>query len=309
VLLFGINLLTQEWKMKVFASPLRYPGGKASLYTLMSKIIRLNGLDLNHYAEPYAGGCGLALNLLYGGVVSEIHINDIDPGIWSFWKSVLDHTEELIHLIEKTDVNIAEWHKQREIQLSEDVSNPLSLGFSTFFLNRTNRSGIIQSAGVIGGMDQTGNYKIDCRFNCDSLIRRIRRVRKYRSRVHLYNFDAIEFMSDTNLPTKTFLCIDPPYFNKGSSLYTSFYEPSDHSDVADTVLQLNNPWVVTYDNVQPIQELYKSRRQFTFDINYSVQTKRVGTELLIASKGLRLPKDIRARQSIPSRKSITSLSA
>lgn len=279
-------------------SPLRYPGGKTCLYPLVSKILKANRLERKHYAEPFAGGCGLALALLYGGHVSDIHINDVDPSIWAFWHSVLNHTDEIAYMIAKTPITVDEWRFQRQIHLAEDVDQPLALGFSTFFLNRTNRSGIIKAAGVIGGLEQTGPYKIDCRFNRDDLIRRVRRVAKYRSRIHLSRRDALAFVKNAGdaLPATAFFCIDPPYFNKGSSLYTSFYDPSDHAILASALLGISNPWIVTYDNDPAITMLYRDRRQFVFDLSYSIETKRLGTELLIASKGLRLPRTLRDRQ-------------
>lgn len=278
-------------------SPLRYPGGKSCLKPLVAKIISDNRMERFHYAEPYAGGGGLALSLLYEGYVSNIHINDIDPSIWSFWKATLDHTDDFTRLIETATVDVEEWRKQKQIQMEEDFSDPVKLGFAAFFLNRTNRSGIIKGAGVIGGLKQEGDYKIDCRFNREDLVRRIRRINKYRSQIHLTRKDAVKFMKKSGkLPEHTFFCIDPPYFNKGSSLYTSFYDPDDHADVAQAVMELERPWIVTYDNADEIRSLYKQRRQFSFDINYSVQTKRIGTELLIASKGLRMPAEVRAKQ-------------
>lgn len=279
-------------------SPLRYPGGKSCLYPLLSRILKDNRLERRHYAEPFAGGAGLALALLFQGHVSDIHINDVDASIWSFWHSVLEHTEELTYKVRKTPITIDEWRRQRAIHLAQDISDPVSLGFSTFFLNRTNRSGIIKAAGVIGGLSQTGNYKMNCRFNRDNLEKRITRIAKYRKRIHLTRLDALDFIKDVdaNFPTSTFLCVDPPYFQKGQGLYTSFYEPKDHAVLANAILRTEKPWIVTYDNVDTIGHLYRSRRQYEFDINYSVETKRKGTELLIASKGLRLPPEVRDRQ-------------
>lgn len=279
-------------------SPLRYPGGKTCLYPLISKILRENRLERRHYAEPFAGGCGLALTLLYEGHVSNIHINDVDASIWAFWHSVLEHTEELIYRIRKTPITVDEWYTQQSVHKRMNVDDPVSLGFATFFLNRTNRSGIIKGAGMIGGLNQTGTYKLDCRFNREALERRVRRISKYRNRIHLTRRDALAFITDIKdtLPTSTFFCVDPPYFSKGKGLYTSFYNPEDHRILAKSIITLENPWVVTYDNVSTISTLYKSRRQYEFDINYSVQTKRLGTELLIASKGLRIPPEVRERQ-------------
>lgn len=272
-------------------SPLRYPGGKTSMLDLMAAIIQENDLARCPYVEPFAGGCGLALGLLFQGFVSEIHVNDVDPGIWSFWNAALNNTEDLIELVLSAELSVPEWRRQREICMAEDLSEPLALGFSSFYLNRTNRSGIIKGAGLIGGLQQTGNYKLDCRYNRDDLAQRIRRVGKYRSRIHLTRMDALDFLDQTDraLPKKAMFCIDPPYFNKGSSLYTSFYRAEDHGDLAKVILKLNRPWVVTYDNTPEINALYDTQSRFSFDVNYSVQTKRTAAELLVASDGLALP--------------------
>jgi DNA adenine methylase len=176
------------------------------------------------------------------------------------------------------------------------VHDPIQLGFATFYLNRTNRSGIIGSGGVIGGLEQTGSYKMDCRFNRGDLASRMRRIRKYRSQIHLSRLDALDFLTkvDSELPRKTFCAIDPPYFVKGSSLYTSFYKPADHAKVADLLAGFARPWILTYDNAPEIRTLYFENRQFNFDVNYSVQTKRVGTELMIVSDGLIIPDSLQA---------------
>lgn len=267
------------------------------MFDLTSAIMRLNGLERGHYAEPFAGGCGLALSLLYSGSVAEIHINDLDPAIWAFWHSVLHETEAFVSKLDGTPATLEEWHKQRECLRNQDIRNPLTLGFAAFFLNRTNRSGIIKGGGVIGGLDQQGNYKIDCRYNVDDLSKRMRRIAKYSDRIHLTNLDATDFLADCkNLPRNSLTFIDPPYFKKGPGLYTSFYKPEDHAVLSKQVLKLNCPWIVTYDDVPQIRDLYRSRSQFCFDINYSLQEKRVGTELLIASKGLKMPEETRHRQ-------------
>ncbi len=283
--------------MFVVTSPLRYPGGKTSMLGAVSRIIRSNKLERGHYAEPYAGGCGLALALLYSGFVSDIHVNDFDKPIWSFWHSVLNNTEDFINKMDSTRVTLKEWRKQRRIFRSADADT-MELGFATFFLNRTNRSGVIKTAGVIGGLSQDGDYTIDCRFNKEELARRIRRIAKYRNRIHLYRKDALKFIDhvEKKLPRQTFLCIDPPYFQKGSRLYSSYYKKADHEKVADRILKIKQPWILTYDYCDEIHELYVERRQFQFSLNYSLHSKRLGTELLIASKGLRMPDDLRAAQ-------------
>ncbi|WP_256852173.1 DNA adenine methylase [Pantoea sp. Fr+CA_20] len=275
-------------------SPLRYPGGKTSIVDMVSKIIESNKLTGGHYAEPYAGGAGLALSLLFNGKVHEIHLNDLDKAVWSFWNSIINRTSDFIDKIIETEVTIDEWKKQREIQLNRNLYSDFELGFSSFFLNRTNRSGVILKAGVIGGIKQQGQYKLGCRFNKDGLIKKIKRISKYKHRIHVYNLDAVDFIKniDSSCGADAFLCIDPPYYNKGSTLYTNFYEPRDHEYLSNIILSIKKPWILTYDNAMEISELYKKRRQFNFNLNYSAATKRVGTELLVVSKGLKIPNDL-----------------
>ncbi|MCY4395890.1 MAG: DNA adenine methylase [Rhodospirillaceae bacterium] len=279
-------------------SPLRYPGGKACLYKRIAAILRANKLERRRYVEPFAGGGGLALSLLYGGHVSDIHINDLDRAIWAFWHSALDHTDALVAKIEKTPITIEEWHSQRDVYRRADTSAPVDLGFAAFFLNRTNRSGIIGSGGLIGGFAQNGRYKLDCRFNRAELTRRVRRIAVYRDRIHLTGQDAREFIAASRgqLPEATFFFVDPPYFAKGASLYRNAYRSKDHENLSGDLLALENPWIVTYDAVPEIAALYRGRRQFPIDINYSAQRKRVGTELMIVSKGLKVPAQSTARE-------------
>lgn len=278
-------------------SPLRYPGGKSCLNDLMKDVLRHNGLWLCTYAEPFAGGAGLALRLMFEGSVSRIFLNDIDPAIWSFWDAVLNRNDELAARIENAVVTIDEWHRQRDVFKAGLKEDSLDLGFAAFFLNRTNRSGIIKGGGVIGGLDQTGAYKIDCRFNRVDLASRVRRIARYKSRITLTRLDAVDFMDlfESEERGPSLVCIDPPYFVRGSSLYTNFYRRDDHAILADRVLRLKSSWVMTYDDAPEIESLYEARRRFRFSINYSAQEKRIGTELMVLSDDIELPLSLSGR--------------
>lgn len=277
------------------ASPLRYPGGKACLFDITRQVIAWNGMEQRHYAEPYSGGCGLALSLLFSGHVSNVHLNDLDRSVWAFWYSILTYPDQFARLIENTDISVSEWDRQREVQWRKATAEPLELGFSTFFLNRTNRSGIIHSGGIIGGRDQAGAWTIDCRFNKPDLVQRVRRVHLYRGKIHLYNEDAESFLAraGSSFPEASLTYIDPPYYEKGSSLYKNSYLKRDHSRLRDIFTTLRTPWFLTYDNVVPIRELYSSLECFELDIGYSAQTKRRGTELLVFSPDLQVPPELR----------------
>ena len=120
---------------------------------------------------------------------------------------------------------------QQEIQKNKENADLLTLGFSTFYLNRTNRSGIIQ-AGPIGGRNQIGNYKMNCRYNTEVLVNKIELIAKNKNKIGLYNLDAIKFIKNNIRRTKRSLTFfDPPYFVKGKQLYTNFYEYIDHLEL------------------------------------------------------------------------------
>lgn len=273
--------------MPITDTPLRYPGGKTQLLPLVIDILKKNDLIYGEYAEPFAGGSGIAISLLLNDYVSKIYLNDLDPSIYSFWHSVINQPKELCRLIEKTDVTIEEWHRQKKVLANQQKYSSLKIGFATLFLNRTNRSGIIKG-GVIGGLDQLGNYKLDCRFNKSDLIRKINRIADHSNRIELSMLDAEIFIKKVIPKTakNAFINIDPPYFCKGSGLYTNFYKPDDHASLASKVSKIKRKWMVTYDDVDEIRNLYSSFPMYTKNLQYSAQEKRIGVELLIASKEL-----------------------
>lgn len=272
-----------------FFSPLRYPGGKKRLSNYIKLIFQLNNLMDGIYAEPYAGGSGVALSLLFSEYAKEIYINDISDSIYAFWFSVLHHTDELCALIKETEINIDEWNKQKEIQGKDDISI-LERGFSTFYLNRTNRSGIILG-GVIGGIAQSGVYKLDARFNKENLIKRIQRISRFRSRIHLYNKDAQQFITkiSSELSDKALIYFDPPYYIKGKGLYEDYYEHEDHLRLSKFISMLNFNWIISYDNSQIIKDFYDDFRCVTYNLSYSVSERYKGTEIMFFSNNLQIP--------------------
>lgn len=273
-------------------SPLRYPGGKGKLAQFMESIVHANGLSGGRYVEPYAGGAAIAWKLLATGVVRRISINDINLPVFAFWHSVLNSTDELCRLIHDSAVTIEERENQKEIfQRPNDVDH-LSLGFAFFFLNRTNRSGILKG-GVIGGLSQKGKWKIDARFNRADLIHRIQKIASFRSQVKLTNLDAMEFIraNSKRFGNKTLLYFDPPYFEKGRFLYHDAYQPSDHELVAEFITKLKNlRWVISYDDVHPIHNLYAKSPWLQYTLNYSAQSATRGREVMFFSPGLKIPK-------------------
>lgn len=275
-------------------SPLRYPGGKNKLANFIANLCVENNIR-GHYIEPYSGGASVALYLLLERYVDFITINDKDRSLYAFWYSVLNHTEELCKRIEETPITMEVWYEQKNIQANKETVDLFDLGFSTFFLNRTNRSGII-SAGVIGGIEQKGNYLMDCRFNKSDLIARIKLIGNKRQNIRLLQEDAISLIDIVEEETKTrrnkntLFYFDPPYFDKGSTLYMNHYFEDDHKIVSNKIKNIKNiHWVVSYDNVPMIQELYKGCRKKEFSFTHTAFESRVGQEIMFFSNSLILP--------------------
>lgn len=270
-------------------TPLRYPGGKTQLAPFVSSILRHNDLHGGHYAEPFAGGAGIAWRLLFNGLVSEIWLNDIDPSVYAFWRAAVHQSDELCDRVHGAELTMEEWHRQRAV-FRDSSSKAMDLGFATLYLNRTNRSGILDG-GVIGGVQQTGNYKLDCRFNKAELVRKIQRIGRYREVVHLSNEDARLCLArwDKLLPERALLNVDPPYYGKGSELYINHFKPDDHASLSKQVQRLKHRWMMTYDDCAEIAALYKSRPTYRMSLLYSAQTKRQAAELLITGHGVDIP--------------------
>lgn len=275
----------------MFYSPLRYPGGKNKLSGFIAKICIDNDIN-GHYIEPYSGGASAALFLLLEGFVSKITINDKDRSIYAFWHSVLNKTNQLCELIEKTDITIEEWRKQKEVQKNKQKADLLELGFSTLFLNRTNRSGII-NAGVMGGINQDGNYLMDCRFNKPDIINRIKKIAARKKDIRLYKKDAIKLIEKIEKEAKDdniIFYFDPPYFLKGSTLYMNHYKEYDHKEVSDRIQEIKNiKWIVSYDNVSAIQELYEDFSKKEYSFKHTAYNSREGKEILFFSPTLKQP--------------------
>lgn len=270
-------------------SPLRYPGGKNKLNKYVNELITIKKLNNSIYVEPFCGGAAVALSLLINGHVKNIIINDFDRSIYAFWYSVLNYTNELCELIMNTEINIKEWNQQKEIQDRKNSENLLTLGFSTLFLNRTNRSGIIK-AGVIGGKEQKGEYKLDCRFNKADLINKIRLISKYRDNIELFNLDAGLLIDNiiNKQKRKLFIFFDPPYYKQGSNLYTNFYTHKDHVSLANKIKAIKyHSWILTYDNQKEIKDMYKGFKKEMYKLNYSVEKKYKGDEVIFYSNTLK----------------------
>jgi DNA adenine methylase len=267
---------------KYHYSPLRYPGGKTFLFPYFDQVIKDRGLRNVTYVEPFAGGAGAALALLFLEKVERIVINDLDRAIYAFWKSAILDSERFIDEIQKRPVTVREWKKQKEVYANKR-SKLFDLGFATFFLNRTNVSGILDG-GPIGGVNQRGRWKIDARFNKATLVERISQLSQYSSRIAIENKDGVDLIVKYLNDDDAFIYLDPPYYDKGAALYLNHYKQADHERLARRLNRKpNSNWVLTYDNKNEIKSLYPDRKIINYSLNYNAYESRIGREVLILS--------------------------
>lgn len=285
-----IDDITEGGSKMSNCSPLRYPGGKSKLVPFISLLIKKSGLTAPIYIEPFAGGAGVGLELLFKGEVEEIVINDYDKAIYSMWRAILTETQKFVTLIRTATFDDNEWKKQKKIYLTQNSKYSLELGFATFYLNRTNRSGIL-SAGPIGGHNQTGNYRMDVRFNKDDLIKRVNKVASFKHKIHLYNQDVRSFVKyyGAKYFDKAFIYFDPPYYQKGKQLYKNFLNHKDHVEIKKLVVKLRCPWIVTYDNVAEIKGIYDGYPAYKYDLYYGVANGGMNSEVLFFSDASLVP--------------------
>jgi DNA adenine methylase len=274
-------------------SPLRYPGGKARFAPFIAGVMRANGLTEGHYLEPFAGGAGVALELLFDGHATHIHINDLDPAVHSFWSAVTVDPEGVLKLLHDTPITMEQWHYWRSVMLEQDQNLTLAQrGFATLFVNRTNRSGILKG-GVIGGKAQAGAYKLDARFSKEMIAARLERIALNADHISVYCEDAFVLLGRASefLPEQSLIYLDPPYYVKGRGLYRNFYKHDDHLQIA-RLLQSSNfdrPWVVSYDSAPEICEMYSQSEVLSYGLHYTAQARYVGDEVMFFKEGITVP--------------------
>lgn len=230
----------------------------------------------------------LAKNLLTDKVV----INDFDPAIYAFWYCLLNNTEQLCEFISTVPLTVKEWDTQHNVYINQGNHTRLELAQATLFLNRTNVSGVI-TGGMIGKRDQSGNYKLDARFNRAELVRKVRTIAALSDRIDLYNLDAIDFLQyELRHYYKAFINFDPPYVIKGGKLYKNAFTVEDHRILRDCIARCHRKWIVTYDVCDLVSELYAKFRKSTLDIYYSANNVRTAKEYIFFSDNLVLPDNI-----------------
>lgn len=258
--------------------------------------LRLNGARGGTWVEPFAGGGGLALSLLGRGAVGRVVLNDTDDGVRSFWEAVLNEPDRVARDVATVPLTVAEWDRWRAVR--ERGGTGYEAGFAAFYLNRTNRGGVIDGAGVIGGRAQRGAYGMACRFPRAALVQKVRAIAAVRDRVEVRGEDGVAVIvrAAEDDPRGTFLFVDPPYWHKGPNLYGPPFGPHDHARLASALKAVRGPWIATYDRCEPVSALYRDRRVYEMEGALPPGSVPRDAEVVVVSKGMAVPDRLRQRR-------------
>lgn len=300
-------------------NPVRYPGGKGRR-SIVDRVLSLypdGALEGVTWLEPFCGGCGLGLALVDRGVVGSATFSDGDPRIASMWQAMAYQTDDFVRWMEGVSVDMGTFREMRRVANDPDAGG-FERGTATYFLNRTCRSGYIDG-GVIGGNDQSGKYRMDCRFNKPELERRVRRVGELAADGRLRfvgPYDAIALIrllcgayatgmepASDDVPDgvgpalrdgvpraadggELFLYADPPYVVKGAACYR---RGVDHDELARCLRDVGDMgvrWLCSYDDCERVRGLYAGYRTEPLSVTYSNNDRTRGRtdELLIMSE-------------------------
>ncbi len=282
--------------MKIIVSPLRYPGSKIRLVRYMGKVLEFNKCQPDVLVEPFVGGGSVFINFLENDWVEKAIIGDRDPLIYSFWKVLFEDPSYLIRFTEKVRVDLETFRLYKSIAADESHNEGRTLAEACLFLNRTSFSGILAAnAGAIGGRKQESQYKIDCRFNRELLVERMKRISSFAPRVTVLPYDwsrTIDYALKQSTGLEKFIYLDPPFYNKADKLYRHYFdELKTHLALSRKLKQLRHKWILSYDRDPEVKRMYKSFIQRSLAFPYSINSpaRRIEKEYFITSRDLKRP--------------------
>lgn len=290
-----------------FHSPLRYPGGKRRLVPYVAAAIEANNLKPDLFVEPFAGGASVSLELLATDRVERIALADTDPMIAGFWHTVFDtgpngekNFRWLLRQVENCDLDLATWDRMKTTRWRALHT----LGFAGLYLNRTSFNGsLYRSAGPIGGRSQSGTYTVGARFPREKLVKRLEACREFADKVEFVRCDdAMRVVKSARALARreaweAFFYFDPPFWAKAKWLYSTWFSHLEHGELAQQLVFLREPYLLSYDKADEIAELYerhvaKGAHLVDVELYYSGQNRVAGHEYVITNLD-RLPEETR----------------
>lgn len=262
----------------------RYPGGKSRIVKEIRKRMESRGfLSGDSFHDVFVGGGSVLLHVAGWFPRSPLFANDIDPWINSFWEVVVGPKSQFNEFLEK--LRITPTVDSFVLLRNSAPDNRLDRAFRAVFFNRTTFSGMFTS-GPIGGYNQTGRWKIDCRYNHKAMVSAMLYMReklRLDERLHVTGIDAVSYVSGVD---DGFMYLDPPYMGQGKALYR---EAVDHHSLAQ-ILRNKKKWLLTYDDCDDVRMAYGYADIEEIPMRYSIRGKKkewVGNKELFITPSLR----------------------
>lgn len=263
----------------------RYPGGKSRLLKQIrdADLLPLFPQELN-LLSPFCGAAHLELAIRSG---KALHLNDGNPAIFCLWDSISESPGELIGKVKIFKPTVQKFQQYKD-ELSRLYSPPstredvVKIGFRKLVLHQCSYSGLGEMGGPLGGTSQSSQYKIDCRWNAQTLTSGIQKAHELVKDSIITNKDFRKFIKDED---DSFFFIDPPYYEQGAVLYRTSFTKQDHEDLAPILRGLNTPFVLSYDDHPWVRSKYTWAHIYELKRTYKIgKNAKEVIELLITNR-------------------------
>jgi len=257
---------------KIIEPPFPYVAGKRRLLKHILPLIPRH----DTYIEPFAGGLAVFMNK--EPVKVEV-VNDINDEVASFYRYVQYHYNSLLNELE------GYLHSRETFDLL--VNNP---GHTE--LQRAARWYLLKVSSFSGFGTHYGRDKKSFRgFNRERHIPLICELKKRLANSYIESKDWEEVVSFFDKDT-AFIYLDPPYCTGDSGIYDAFSE-YDMTRVCKRLKLLKGQWLLSCDNSDVCQNIFKGMRSVVIPIKYSAGTnyqyRPSKSELLVMSDGIVMP--------------------
>jgi DNA adenine methylase len=258
---------------------LRYPGSKAKLAAQIIATVpdafhvaRCQGGHAVEYREPFFGSGALGLEVvsrLPNG--TRVWINDLDPGVYAIWLSVMHDVQPLERAIAAFQPTVDAFQRLKAddgVATGDTVRDALH----KIALHRMSVSGFgAMSGGPMGGVDQRGPCTVGSRWNPATIITAVRRahriVWRFRDRLRITNLHFRDVIASAGAGTLIYL--DPPYYARGSQLYSHHMSDPEHAELAAMLRGTDAEWRLSYDDCDRVRELYSWAASRALAVRYT----------------------------------------
>nr|VFK57042.1 MAG: DNA adenine methylase [Candidatus Kentron sp. TUN] len=262
-------------------SPFRYPGGKTWLVPQIRRWMRSLDSRAELFLEPFAGGGIVSLTVIFEGFAEHAIIVELDPDVSAVWKAITGknhrNLSDRICRFEVTRENV-----QRELSKTSRQINDVA--FRTILKNRMFHGGILAPGASLMKHGENGKG-LRSRWYPKTLANRINAIGRIREKFTVVEGDGITQIRKYYRSRKAVFFIDPPYTADGKKAGKRLYRHNelDHNDLFDAVKTIQGDFLMTYDDVQGVRELARTRGFDTEAIIMKNTHHAKMTELLIGN--------------------------